>query len=80
VTRNPAPPAAGTDLVITALVRPTYHPVAQVTMYYRVMFGGEVTVAMRDDGTAGDAVAGDRFYTAVIPAPPISRVRWFVGT
>jgi autotransporter-associated beta strand protein len=81
LTRNPAPIAAGSDQVITAHVVPTYHPVAQVIMYYRVMYGNEVAVLMRDDGTAGDATAADSIYTAVIPRAAYAAgqmVRWYV--
>ena len=32
------------------------------------MYGGESTVAMVDDGSGSDAVAGDTVYTGIIPA------------
>ena len=43
-------------------------PITAIQLHYRVMFDDEVTVDMVDDGTQGDAMAGDGIYTGVIPA------------
>ena len=82
-TPNPSAPEAG-PLTITAEVRPTNDPVQGVRLYYRRMFANEIAVAMKDDGTGGDAVAGDGTWTAAIPADafaPGEMTRWrFVAT
>jgi len=75
---NPAQPVTG-PLTITARLLPVNGPVATVSLYYRRMFGAETLVPMRDDGTGGDAVAGDGIWTAVIPAAafgPGEMTRW----
>ncbi|MBN2704477.1 MAG: lamin tail domain-containing protein [Pontiellaceae bacterium] len=56
------------DILVTAKVFPTAHPVAQVMLHYRVMFEGEVAVSMFDDGAHGDGAPGDGIYGAIIPA------------
>ena len=69
------------EIVVTARVEATAHPVGQVSLHYRVMFAGEQTVGMRDDGIAPDATAGDGLFAAVIPASasaPGDMVRWCV--
>src|SRR6185369_2639853 len=66
VIKNPPQAVAG-PLTITATVRPANDPVANVTLYYRSMFAAETTLAMTDDGTGGDATAGDGIWTAIIP-------------
>jgi len=81
VTENPPPPADADDLTITAEVYPTGAAIDQVTLTYRVMFGAERPLSMVDDGTQGDATAGDGIYSAVIPhtaAAPGEMVRWYV--
>ncbi len=73
VTENPPPPIPGEDLVITARVVETLAPVIGVQLTWQVNFDVESrfsmrdTVPMVDDGTAGDALAGDGLYTAIIP-------------
>ena len=48
------------------------------------MFAAETTLAMTDDGTGGDATAGDGIWTAIIPGAafvPGEMTRWrFVAT
>ncbi len=81
VTTLPLRPAADEDLLVTAAVASQRSDVAQVTLRYRVMYGDEVDVAMRDDGQDADAVAADGVYTAVIPATAYASgqmVRWLV--
>jgi hypothetical protein len=80
---NPPQPVTG-PLTIAARVLPANDPVAAVSLYYRRMFGPETMLSMRDDGTGGDAGAGDGIWTAVIPAlalAPGEMTRWrFVAT
>ncbi|MGB7327647.1 MAG: lamin tail domain-containing protein, partial [Rubripirellula sp.] len=65
---------ANSPLTITATIDPFIDPVDVTTpqLHYRAMFAGEVTLAMVDDGTAGDAVSGDGIFTATIPASALS--------
>ena len=72
-------PADTEDLIISDQVTETLSPVQSVTLVYRVMYGGEVSLAMVDDGSGADNVAGDGLYTALIPhtaAGPGEMVRW----
>ena len=81
VTENPPTLADEDDLVITAQITQVAAMVDTVTLHYRVMYGGEVTVAMVDDGTGADLVAGDGAYSALIPhtaSGPGEMVRWYV--
>ncbi len=81
VTENPPRPGNLDNLVITAEVSAAGASVAGVTLYYRVMFGAEVAVAMNDQGIAGDAVAGDGIYSGIIPHQASTNgemVRWYV--
>ena len=69
------------DLLVTARITPTFDPVADVILHYRVMFAGEVDVAMNDSGTGGDAAAGDGIWSGLIPASaatPGQMVRYYV--
>jgi hypothetical protein len=70
VKHSPALPAANQTVVVTARFH-SFRPV-QATLRYRVDTGvnptpSYVSVAMVDDGTGGDAVAGDGVYSASIP-------------
>jgi hypothetical protein len=58
-----ARPAPGTAIVVSATVAGA----TVVTLEYRVMFGGPVTVAMLDDDASAGG-AGDGVYSARIPA------------
>ena len=83
VTENPPVISSDESLTIMARVTSLAAPVADVVLTYRVMFGAEVSVAMRDDGTMGDEVAFDGIFTATIPgsvSDPGEMVRWFVTT
>ena len=66
VEATPSQPLAGQQLVVTASVRPTSRPLTTATLTYRVMFGEEKILAMRDDGVGADQTAGDGTYTAVL--------------
>ena len=81
VTENPPPPLHNQNLVITAQVDAAAAPIASVTLHYRVMYAGEVMVAMNDSGTGSDLVAGDGLFTGVIPEGAYvagQMVRWYV--
>ena len=72
--------APGT-LVVTARVAATISAVSDVRLQYRVMYGAEQTVAMRDDGSGTDAQAADGLFTAVIGsavATPGQMIRYYV--
>ncbi len=81
---TPTQPMAGQSITVMADISSSFAPVDGSTarLYFRVMFGSEVQVAMFDDGvTAGDAVAGDGVFTAQIPGSAFSAgqmVRWYV--
>lgn len=81
--RNPPQPVTG-PLTVTAAVRPILDPVAAVKLYYRTMFGAETMLPMVDNGTGGDATAGDGIWSAIIPGAafvPGDMTRWrFVAT
>lgn len=81
VTQNPGPLFDSGDFIVTARVETRDAPLERVDLIYRTMFGSESTVAMRDDGLGGDAVAGDGLYAGIIPesaAAPGEMLRWKV--
>lgn len=63
----PRLPTETQDLVVTVRVVDD-DGVSSITMTYEIMFDGEVTVAMYDDGSHGDGAAGDGVYGATIPS------------
>lgn len=76
--KNPVQQDVG-PLTVSVGVRPTNDPVAEVRLYYLKMFGTETMLPMTDDGTEGDAVAGDSIWTVVIPDSafaPGEMTRW----
>lgn len=78
---SPDPPTDNDDISVTARIRPTFDPVAEVKLTYKVMFGAEVTIPMLDDGSHNDGVAGDGIFGAFIPASASTNgqmVRWFI--
>jgi hypothetical protein len=67
VTHAPALPAAGQAAVVTARVHDS-DGVQSLTLNYRLDPGTSyTTVTMTDDGTGGDALAGDGNFSATIP-------------
>jgi len=68
VGHAPGEPGGADDVLVTARVTPTLRPLGGVVLRYQAMYRAEVSVTMRDDGTFGDATAGDGVYTGVIPA------------
>jgi hypothetical protein len=67
VTHSPVLPAANQPVLVTARVHDP-DGISSITLYYRqdpaTTF---TTIPMRDDGTGGDAVAGDGLYSATLP-------------
>ena len=67
VVHSPAVPAANEPVVVTALVHDS-SALQSVNLNYRVdPATAYVSVPMLDDGTGGDAIAGDGIYSATIP-------------
>ncbi|MEZ5299593.1 MAG: lamin tail domain-containing protein [Verrucomicrobiales bacterium] len=80
VNRTAAP--LDESLTITAQVVASSHPVASVTLFYRLMFAAEASIPMRDDGLAPDAAAGDGIYAASLPLAGLlegEMVRWRIA-
>ncbi|MGJ8696903.1 MAG: lamin tail domain-containing protein [Verrucomicrobiaceae bacterium] len=77
----PLNPGAG-NVVIEADVVPTLNPVSSVTLHTRVMYGSESTLAMNDNGTGADLLAGDGIYTASMSTSGMTAgqmIRWRVN-
>ncbi|HLH55924.1 MAG TPA: lamin tail domain-containing protein [Verrucomicrobiae bacterium] len=67
VTHNPPVPAAAQAAIVSARVHDS-DGVAALTLYYRLdPSSSYAAVAMKDDGTGGDGIAGDGIYSATIP-------------
>ncbi len=81
---TPAPPAQpnfNDPIVVTAKVAPSFNPITEVTLNWRVMFGVTNTITMFDDGQHGDGMGGDGIYGATIPANSATNgqmIRWFI--
>ncbi len=68
VSHFPVLPRAGNPVVVTCKVSDP-DGIGSVVLRYRVDPNTALTsVTMRDDGTGGDAVAGDGIYSGIIPA------------
>ena len=67
VTHTPPMPAANEPVVVTAKANDP-DGLSSLTLRYRIdPSGAYVSVAMTDNGSAGDAIAGDGVYSATIP-------------
>jgi len=67
VTHTPSLPVANQPAVVTANSHDA-GSVQSLTLYYRIDPATSYTaVTMRDDGTLGDAIAGDGVFSATIP-------------
>lgn len=83
VNHSPLKPTNSDVITVTARVVARFGSLEDVTLFYRVMYGGEASVMMRDNGTAGDEVSGDGVYSARIPASASGvedMVRWRIET
>jgi hypothetical protein len=68
VTHVPNVPIDSEDVRVSATLSPTFNPIANVTLRYKIMYGTEVSVPMNDGGANGDLVAGDGIWSGLIPA------------
>ncbi|RYD21408.1 MAG: hypothetical protein EOP88_11545 [Verrucomicrobiaceae bacterium] len=75
---TPAVPVAGDPIVVTIRTSPESTTVFPPSLYYKRMHGNESQVAFSDDGLHGDGAAGDRVWTATIPAQGVAgeMIRW----
>ncbi len=74
VTHTPPVPAASQPVVVTAQVHDP-NGVQNLTLYYRLDPATTYTaVPMKDDGTGGDAVAGDGIFSATIPGQAANQI------
>ncbi|MBM3845358.1 MAG: hypothetical protein FJ405_03605, partial [Verrucomicrobia bacterium] len=64
---EPDRPLISQDLTVRTRIQPTFRPVAEVRLWYRTMYSNELSLVMKDDGTAGDLSANDGEFTGVIP-------------
>ncbi|MHC4586662.1 MAG: CotH kinase family protein [Planctomycetota bacterium] len=64
----PLIPTENEDLQIVARIETSFDPIDTVKLYYRAMFGREVSIPLLDDGTGGDRESEDGLYTVRIPA------------
>ncbi len=81
VEHVPAVPSSHHDIVVTASITESFFPLESARLIYRVMYGPQVSVPMRDDGIWPDETAGDGVFTAAIPATaygPGEMVRWYI--
>jgi hypothetical protein len=74
VTHNPPVPAANQNVVVTTQAHDP-NGVANLTLYYRLDPATTYTaVPMKDDGTGGDAIAGDGVFNATIPGQAANQI------
>jgi len=77
VTHTPTLPAASQPAVVTARVHDP-DGVRSLTLYYRIDPATSYTaVTMKDDGTGGDAIAGDGVFSATIPGQAANQIAAF---
>ncbi|MCA9212479.1 MAG: lamin tail domain-containing protein [Planctomycetales bacterium] len=83
VQHLPARPAENEDLVVSARIVAGADAIYSVNMTYRVQYGDEQEISMRDDGQGGDAIAGDSIFAATIPATSFATgqmIRYYIST
>lgn len=75
---SPAVPVAGDPVTVTIRTSPESAPVFPPTLFYRRMHANESQATFYDDGLHGDGAAGDRVWTATIPAQSAAgeMIRW----
>ena len=77
VTHSPSVPAANQPVVVTANVSDP-DGLQNLTLYYRLDPATTYTaVPMTDDGTGGDAIAGDGVFSATIPGQAANQIAAF---
>ncbi|HXJ72146.1 MAG TPA: choice-of-anchor X domain-containing protein, partial [Candidatus Dormibacteraeota bacterium] len=78
VTHAPAVPAADQPILVTARAADP-DGVASLTLRYRIDPSPALaSLPMTDDGSGGDAVAGDGIYSAIVPGQPKDTVLAFI--
>lgn len=75
---SPAIPVVGDPITVTLRTSPESAPVFPPTLFYKRMHGSESQVTFFDDGLHGDGAAGDKVWTATIPAQGAAgeMIRW----
>jgi len=74
VTHTPTLPAANQPVVVTAKMHDP-NGVQSPTLFYRIDPATTYTaVTMKDDGTGGDAIAGDGVFSATIPGQAANQI------
>lgn len=74
VTHNPTVPGVGQPVVVSARVHDP-SGIQFVTLWYRIDPAGSYTqLNMADNGTGGDAVAGDGVFSATIPGQALNTI------
>ncbi|HVU28690.1 MAG TPA: lamin tail domain-containing protein [Verrucomicrobiae bacterium] len=77
VTHTPSLPAANQPVVVTANAHAP-NGLQNLTLYYRLDPSTSYTaVPMKDDGTGGDAIAGDGVFSATIPGQAANQIAAF---
>ena len=81
VTHAPNVPLDNQNINVTARITPTFYPVSNVVVRYRVMFDADAELPMFDDGVHGDGAAADGVWGATLPIANSSTngqmIRWF---
>ena len=67
-THTPHQPSDNDDLIVSVQAPTLGASAPNVDLVYRVMYGGQLSTPMLDDGIAPDVLAGDGIYTALIAA------------
>jgi len=80
VSHSPALPSANEPAVVTACLHDP-DGVQNTTLHYRIdPATSYVAATLKDDGTGGDAVAGDGVFSATIPGQPANTIAAFYVT
>jgi hypothetical protein len=77
---SPKIPEASDPLTVTARLIRTFNAPSELTLTYRVMYGTETNVVMKDDGLSGDFGPGDGVYGVRLPASMATAgqmIRWY---
>jgi hypothetical protein len=77
---TPKIPQPSEPITVTARLVRTFNDPLDVSLIYRVMYGAETTVTMKDDGLNGDGAAGDGVFGVKIPGSIATQgqmIRWF---
>jgi hypothetical protein len=77
---SPKIPLPSEPITVTARLVRTFNAPSELTLTYRVMFGTETNLVMKDDGLSGDGIAGDGIYGANIPGSIATQgqmIRWY---